>query len=155
MRLLSAVTVYAESFYVTAIIQYLPLYATQTRTLKSVKVSSSCPVGGWSLMPTLRRRPSRRIHSSSIYSSCEASVKTYILLWCSYTDTLQTCDPDDFTGPNGWSLRATNYSRTTDLLVAIVRCIFSASLSLVLTDYQTYYNEVSTVILFSFSGIGC
>ncbi|KAJ7480192.1 chitin synthase [Mycena galericulata] len=30
-----------------------------------------------------------------------------------------TCDPDDFTEANGWSLRAKNYGRDTELLVAI------------------------------------
>ncbi|KAF8322251.1 glycosyltransferase family 2 protein [Clavulina sp. PMI_390] len=33
--------------------------------------------------------------------------------------TAATCDPDDFTRENGWSLRASNYGRPTDLLVAV------------------------------------
>lgn len=30
-----------------------------------------------------------------------------------------TCDPDDFTEANGWSLRTKNYGRQTDLLIAV------------------------------------
>ncbi|KAJ7770930.1 glycosyltransferase family 2 protein [Mycena maculata] len=30
-----------------------------------------------------------------------------------------TCDPDDFTEANGWSLRAKNYGRDTELLIAV------------------------------------
>jgi chitin synthase len=30
-----------------------------------------------------------------------------------------TCDPDDFTTENGWSLRTSNYGRQTELLIAV------------------------------------
>ncbi|EOR03651.1 hypothetical protein E3P92_02229 [Wallemia ichthyophaga] len=33
--------------------------------------------------------------------------------------TAATCDPDDFTTENGWSLRASNYGRHTELLIVI------------------------------------
>ncbi|KAJ6626890.1 glycosyltransferase family 2 protein [Mycena sp. CBHHK59/15] len=33
--------------------------------------------------------------------------------------TAATCDPDDFTEANGWSLRAKNYGRETELLIAV------------------------------------
>ena len=33
--------------------------------------------------------------------------------------TAATCDPDDFTPANGWSLRTNNYNRPTDLLIAV------------------------------------
>jgi hypothetical protein len=33
--------------------------------------------------------------------------------------TAATCDPDDFTAENGWSLRAVNYGRQTELVVAL------------------------------------
>jgi chitin synthase len=33
--------------------------------------------------------------------------------------TAATCDPDEFSAANGWSLRASNYGRPTELLIAI------------------------------------
>lgn len=36
--------------------------------------------------------------------------------------TAATCDPDDFTKENGWSLRASNYGRDTELLIAVTSC---------------------------------
>ncbi|ELU41619.1 chitin synthase G [Rhizoctonia solani AG-1 IA] len=33
--------------------------------------------------------------------------------------TAATCDPDDFTTENGWSLRTSNYGRQTELLIAV------------------------------------
>lgn len=36
--------------------------------------------------------------------------------------TAATCDPDDFTKANGWSLRASNYGRDTELLIAVTSC---------------------------------
>ncbi|KAJ1311786.1 hypothetical protein OPQ81_010252 [Rhizoctonia solani] len=33
--------------------------------------------------------------------------------------TAATCDPDDFTHENGWSLRTSNYGRQTELLIAV------------------------------------
>lgn len=39
--------------------------------------------------------------------------------------TAATCDPDDFTKQNGWSLRASNYGRDTELLIAVTSCEWS------------------------------
>jgi hypothetical protein len=33
-----------------------------------------------------------------------------------------TCDPDDFTKENGWSLRTSDYGRETELLIAVTSC---------------------------------
>jgi len=33
--------------------------------------------------------------------------------------TAATCDPDEFTGEHGWSLRAKNYNRHTEILIAV------------------------------------
>lgn len=33
--------------------------------------------------------------------------------------TAATCDPDEFTTENGWSLRVSNYGRQTELLIAV------------------------------------
>lgn len=33
--------------------------------------------------------------------------------------TAATCDPDEFTKANGWSLRTSNYARSTELLIAV------------------------------------
>jgi chitin synthase len=33
--------------------------------------------------------------------------------------TAATCDPDEFTPQNGWSLRTSNYGRHTELLIAV------------------------------------
>jgi hypothetical protein len=33
-----------------------------------------------------------------------------------------TCDPDDFTKANGWSLRTSDYGRETELLIAVTSC---------------------------------
>ena len=33
-----------------------------------------------------------------------------------------TCDPDDFTRENGWSLRTSDYGRETELLIAVTSC---------------------------------
>lgn len=33
-----------------------------------------------------------------------------------------TCDPDDFTSANGWSLRTEMYNRQTELLIAVTSC---------------------------------
>lgn len=35
------------------------------------------------------------------------------------TDTAATCDPDDFTPANGYTLRPAMYGRQTELLIAI------------------------------------
>jgi hypothetical protein len=39
--------------------------------------------------------------------------------------TAVTCDPDDFTRENGWGLRAEEYGRETELLIAVTSCEFS------------------------------
>lgn len=36
--------------------------------------------------------------------------------------TAATCDPDDFTPQNGWNLRVNQYSRETELLIAVTSC---------------------------------
>lgn len=36
--------------------------------------------------------------------------------------TAATCDPDDFTTENGWSLRVNQYGRETELLIAVTSC---------------------------------
>lgn len=36
--------------------------------------------------------------------------------------TAATCDPDDFTAENGWSLRQNEYGRETELLIAVTSC---------------------------------
>lgn len=38
---------------------------------------------------------------------------------CYFRYTAATCDPDEFTAANGWSLRTSNYNRPTDLLIAV------------------------------------
>ena len=48
----------------------------------------------------------------------------------------RTCDPDDFTRVNGWSLRAVNFNRQTDLLIAI-----------------TYYNEDKVLVARTLHGV--
>jgi len=47
-----------------------------------------------------------------------------------------TCDPDEFVRENGWSLRASNYGRTTELLIAM-----------------TYYNEDKILVARTLHGI--
>lgn len=37
--------------------------------------------------------------------------------------TAATCDPDEFVRENGWSLRASNYGRETELLIAMT-CVW-------------------------------
>lgn len=41
--------------------------------------------------------------------------------------TAATCDPDDFTPENGWTLRQNHYNRETELLIAVTSCEFPAS----------------------------
>jgi hypothetical protein len=41
-----------------------------------------------------------------------------------------TCDPDDFTRENGWSLRTSDYGRETELLIAVTSCEFRSFLVL-------------------------
>lgn len=36
--------------------------------------------------------------------------------------TAATCDPDDFTIENGWNLRAKQWGRETELLIAVTSC---------------------------------
>lgn len=36
--------------------------------------------------------------------------------------TAATCDPDDFTPQNGWTLRQSEYNRETELLIAVTSC---------------------------------
>jgi chitin synthase len=36
--------------------------------------------------------------------------------------TAATCDPDDFTAANGWTLRQNEYGRGTELLIAVTSC---------------------------------
>lgn len=36
--------------------------------------------------------------------------------------TAATCDPDDFTTANGWTLRQNEYNRDTELLIAVTSC---------------------------------
>jgi hypothetical protein len=48
----------------------------------------------------------------------------------------RTCDPDEFTPAQGWSLRASNYNRKTDLLIAI-----------------TYYNEDKILVARTLHGV--
>lgn len=36
--------------------------------------------------------------------------------------TAATCDPDDFTPENGWTLRVNQYNRETELLIAVTSC---------------------------------
>ena len=36
--------------------------------------------------------------------------------------TAATCDPDDFTAENGWTLRQNHYGRDTELLIAVTSC---------------------------------
>jgi chitin synthase len=36
--------------------------------------------------------------------------------------TAATCDPDDFTVANGWTLRQNEYNRDTELLIAVTSC---------------------------------
>lgn len=45
----------------------------------------------------------------------------YLLRRCSscVVDTAATCDPDDFTPQNGYTLRPVMYHRQTELLIAI------------------------------------
>ena len=50
--------------------------------------------------------------------------------------TAATCDPDEFSEENGWSLRASNYGRQTDLLIAI-----------------TYYNEDKVLMARTLHGV--
>jgi chitin synthase len=38
-----------------------------------------------------------------------------------------TCDPDEFTAANGWSLRTSEYGRETELLIAVTSCTYSLS----------------------------
>lgn len=62
--------------------------------------------------------------------------------------TAATCDPDEFTTDNGWSLRTSNFGRQTELLIAVTsynedkvlyaRTLHGALGHMRVSDYVTY-----------------
>jgi chitin synthase len=54
--------------------------------------------------------PGRYLYLTNIAKTTEFSHMRY---------TAATCDPDEFTTANGWSLRTSNYGRQTELLIAV------------------------------------
>ncbi|KAG6821246.1 Chitin synthase, class 1 [Arthromyces matolae] len=88
--------------------------------------------GAWRRRQTIKRGVTRKVKLTNgnfiaeypvptpVYSAIEAkwsSTKTTEFTHMRYTAA--TCDPDDFTEANGWSLRAKNYNRDTELLIAV------------------------------------
>ncbi|KAF8326625.1 glycosyltransferase family 2 protein [Cantharellus anzutake] len=96
----------------------------------------------WRHRQTIRRGVTKRVKLTSGNFITEHDVPTPVkravqAKWANTTTTefthmrytAATCDPDDFTTENGWSLRVSNYNRPTDLLIAV-----------------TSYNEVRKVL---------
>ncbi|KAL1413394.1 Chitin synthase, class 7 [Vanrija albida] len=59
--------------------------------------------------------------------------------------TAATCDPDDFTTENGWSLRAKQYNRETELLIAVTsynedKLLYSRTLHALMTNIRDICN---------------
>ncbi|OBZ76612.1 Chitin synthase 1 [Grifola frondosa] len=79
------------------------------RPLSTVSTSSSGVEGAWRRRQTIKRGVTRRPKWLSTKST-EFSHMRY---------TAATCDPDDFSEANGYSLRTKMYNRQTELLIAV------------------------------------
>ena len=76
---------------------------------------------------------SGRIPSLDLWSSriCDVTFARIALL---IIDTAATCDPDDFTTENGYTLRPVMYNRQTELLIAI-------------TYYNVFHSEMRNNVI--------
>ncbi|KAF9269194.1 chitin synthase [Marasmius fiardii PR-910] len=89
--------------------------------------------GQWRRRQTIKRGVTRKVKLTQGHFITEYPVPTPIFSATepSYRDsssttefthmryTAATCDPDDFTEANGWSLRTKNYGRSTEILIAV------------------------------------
>lgn len=122
-------------------------------------ISSSTPYRLRFVTPTCRATPVRPFFSQSLVSSAlltdlptpdggptEFSHLRY---------TAATCDPNDFTLDNGYSLRASSYGRETDFVVCIVCSLLPPSTvpSLTPLPRQTAYNEDKILLARTLHGL--
>ncbi|KAI0921655.1 Chitin synthase, class 1 [Taiwanofungus camphoratus] len=102
------------------------------RPLSTVSTASSGVDSAWRRRQTIKRGVTRKVKltkgnfiteyavPSPVYSAIEPrwlSTKTTEFSHMRYTAA--TCDPDDFTEANGYSLRTKVYNRSTELLIAV------------------------------------
>ncbi|GBE80048.1 Chitin synthase 1 [Sparassis crispa] len=102
------------------------------RPLSTVSTSSSGVDSAWRRRQTIKRGVTRKVKLTKgnfiteyavptpVYSAIEAKwVNTNTTEFSHMRYTAATCDPDDFTEANGYSLRTKIYNRQTELLIAV------------------------------------
>ncbi|KAI0796852.1 chitin synthase [Abortiporus biennis] len=103
------------------------------RPISIVSTASTGVDSAWRRRQTIKRGVTRKVKltqgnfiteyavPSPVYSAIEDKYKTgnKTTEFSHMRYTAATCDPDDFTPQNGWSLRTKNYQRQTELLIAV------------------------------------
>ncbi|KAH7916086.1 glycosyltransferase family 2 protein [Hygrophoropsis aurantiaca] len=103
-----------------------------SRPLSSMSTSTNGVDTAWRRRQTIKRGVTRKVKLTKgnfiteypvptpVHSAIEAKYATTNTTEFSHMRySAATCDPDDFTEANGWSLRTKIYNRQTDLLIAI------------------------------------
>ncbi|TFK55464.1 glycosyltransferase family 2 protein [Heliocybe sulcata] len=103
-----------------------------SRPMSTVSASSNGVESSWRRRQTIKRGVTRKVKLTNgnfvaeypvptpVFSAVEAKwsqTKTTEFTHMRYTAA--TCDPDDFSEANGWSLRTKMYNRQTELLIAV------------------------------------
>lgn len=102
------------------------------RPLSQASLSSNSTETAWRRRQTIKRGVTRKVRlvkghfitenpvPRPVYEAVQAKWKgTKSTEFTHMRYTAATCDPDEFTAANGWSLRTSNYNRPTELLIAV------------------------------------